>query len=496
MSDERDDTVLSEEAVGLAAGPGDESEQAVGEDNANVVFTVRQIARTRELLARLSGARRSVNFYPRGHVVVRDSLEALMKAISEFHSEGCDVPLAFFDDEVLLGEQLLAAESMIFDQLTRDMQSSGQTSVNFVQGLTLDELERAMQVLAMDSAQIEAAGGIEAVAEAASIPNVKIGTVAYARNPDDFITEISIQARETFTQALDAAHEFGEAVARGKTPSGDQVRDAVRGIVDNVLENRGAMLELSGLKSHDEYTYVHSINVTILSIALGSLISSNRRFLSSLGVGALMHDVGKMTLELEVLNKPGSLTEAEWALMRMHPVYGAEVAAGVRGLDRASIVVILEHHMRYDLDGYPERRLRRPQHIASRIVAIADAYDAMTSKRIYAAQHRHDEALEMLAENAGTAFDPALVRAFTQMLGMYPPRSLVRLSTGEVAVVFKPNEDIFAPWVRVITDKAGVFVEPFDVDLSDAEYAGGRKIGALLDPEAHDIEVDDFLLPS
>jgi len=490
MSDERD----TMNATAPTAAP-EHFERAVAPETTNVVFSAQQTARSRDLLARLSGSRRSVTFYPRGHVVVKDNLEALYKAISEYHREGFDVPLVFFDDEVMLGEQLLAAESVIFDQLIRDMQASGQTSVDFAQGMTPDELERAMQVLAMDHAQLEAAGGLEAVVAAAQIPNVKIGTVAFARD-HDFASEITMESQESYTKALDAVRAFGDKIERGKTPSVQEARQAVSSVVDNVLENKGAMLELSGLKDYDEYTFFHSVNVTILSIALGSLVSSNRRFLNSLGVGALMHDVGKMTVELEVLTKPGSLTAEEWAMMRMHPVYGAEVAAGMRGLDRSSIVVILEHHMRYDLDGYPERKPRRPQHLTSRIVAIADAYDAMTSKRTYAVAHRQDEAVEVLAKNAGTAFDPVLVRMFTQMLGMYPPRSLVRLTTGELAVVVKPNTDMLAPWVRVITDTDGVFIEPFDVNLADAVGAAGRKVEKCLDPRALSLDVDDFLLPS
>ena len=478
-------------AASPAAGPS--FERATVVEAQSVVYSSRQTSRTRELLARFSGARRSVTFYPRGHVVVKDNLEALWKAIQEFHSEDVDVPLVFFDDEVMLGEQLLAAESVIFDQLIRDMQASGMTSVNFRRGLTLEELERSMQVLSCDWNALEAKGGLEAAVAAANIPEVEIGTVAFARDADDFATEITMDGQFTYEQALDALRDFSLKQEHGKSPSVDNAREAVRSVVDNVLENKGAMLELSGLKDYDEYTFFHSVNVTILSIALGSLISSNRRFLNSLGVGALMHDVGKMTVELEVLNKPGSLSAEEWALMRMHPVYGAEVASGMRGLDRSSIVVILEHHMRYDLDGYPERRPRRPQHLTSRIVAIADSYDAMTSRRSYAVAHRQDEAVEVLAKNAGTAYDPVLVRMFTQMLGMYPPRSLVRLTTGEIGVVVKPNTDMLAPWVRVISDADGVFIEPFDVDLSDASSAGDRKVEVCLDPRALNIEVDDFL---
>ena len=481
----------------MAAAPsprnGEDFERAIGTDSDAVVYSVGQTSRARELLARLSGARRSVTFYPRGHDVVKENIAALMTAIDRYHSEGVDVPLVFFDNELLLGEQLLAAESVIFDQLIRDMSMSGETSVTFKQGLTLDELERAMQVLAADHSQLVAQGGLEATVAAANIPHVEIGTVAYARDAEDFESEIVAPKQDSYNDALDAVRSFGESMQKGKQFSADQARTAVRSVVDNVLENRGAMLELSGLKDYDEYTFFHSVNVTILSIALGSLVSSNQRFLNSLGVGALMHDVGKMTVELEVLNKSGSLSAEEWDLMRMHPVYGAEVAAGMRGLDRSSIVVILEHHMRYDLDGYPDRRPHRQQHLTSRIVAIADAYDAMTSRRPYAVAHRQDEAVDVLAKNAGTAFDPVLVRMFTQMLGVYPPRSVTRLTSGEIAIVTQPNSDILSPNVRVIADPEGTFITPYDLDLSDDVAAAGRKVEACLDPLALGINVDDFL---
>lgn len=496
MTDERDDTAHRAQKKDVTSAPDTSFERAVAQEGPGVVFDTNQTGRARELLARLGGARRSTTFYPRGHMVVRDNLTALMSAIQEYHNEGYDVPLVFFDNEVMLGEQLLAAESVIFDQLIRDMAASGETSVTFLRGLDIEELERAMQVLSADHTELEERGGLESVIETADMPHVQIGTVAFARELDDFASEMAVDAQTNYTKTLDAVRDFGKRIEKGKPPSVDQARDAVRSVVDNILENKGAMLELSGLKDYDEYTFFHSVNVTILSIALGSLISQNKRFLNSLGVGALMHDVGKMTVELEVLNKSGSLSSEEWDLMRMHPVYGAEVAAGMRGLDRSSIVVILEHHMRYDLDGYPDRRPRRAQHLTSRIVAIADAYDAMTSRRTYAVAHRQDEAVEVLAKNAGTAFDPVLVRMFTQMLGVYPPRSVALLTSAEIAIVIRPNMDILAPWVRVITDAEGTFVEPYDLDLSDAEAAAGRKVETCLDPRPLNIEVDDYLLPA
>jgi HD-GYP domain-containing protein (c-di-GMP phosphodiesterase class II) len=300
-------------------------------------------------------------------------------------------------------------------------------------------------------------------------------------------------ARSTYSNALDLMRELDRLVKSNRAASAERVRGVVRGLVDNILTNRHALVGLSGLKDHDEYTFFHSVNVAILSLALGSMLSSDRRFLNSLGVGALMHDIGKMAIDLDILNKPGALTSEEWDQVRRHPLVGAGVAASMPGLDRASIVVILEHHMRSDLEGYPQRRPPRKQHLSSRIVCLADAYDAMTSRRSYSDARLQDEAMEVLAKNSGSAFDPVLVRLFVQMLGVYPPRSVVRLSTGETGIVFKPGQaDVLRPHVRVFADAAGSIIEPYDVDLTSAGTAASR-IEACIDPTGLNVEVNDYL---
>ncbi len=457
------------------------------------VFNAAQVLRARELLARLSGARRAVRFYPPGHLAVHENVAGLMAVIREFHNEGVEVPLVFFDSEVLLGEQLLATESVMFDQLIRDMSSAGRTSVCFLPGLGIEELERAMAVLSADSATIEAEGGVQAAVEAADIPHVEIGTVAFARHAVETEHTEDSDADTTHTKALDVMRDYERQLGEDRTPTAADAIDVVKDIVDSVLTDRNAMLGMAVLKHYDEYTFFHCVNVAILSIALGSLISTSPRFLNSLGVGALLHDIGKMTVALGVLNKSGRLTADEWDLMRMHPLRGAEVAASMRGLDRSAIVAVLEHHMRYDLDGYPEREPRRAQQLTSRITAIADSYDAMTSRRTYSFAHLPDEAMEVLSRNAGTAFDPVLVRMFTQMIGVYPPRCVVRLSSGEVAIVVRESADMMAPVVRVITDDRATLVEPHDVDLSDAAAADGRRVELCLDPDALNIDVGDYV---
>lgn len=464
--------------------------------SSSVMYSARQVKRVREVLARLSGARHAIRFYPMAHPAVRESLATLMSLVRQYHSEGVDLQMTFFENEFLLGEQLLPEESILFDQLIRDMGELGLGTVTLLRGLTTDELERALPILASGSGDAPVLGGLDRVAAEANIPHVMLSSVTTVERGEQLTrpTDDHEAAQSSYVGALDLLRELDRLIKHNRMVSAEHVRGVVRSMVDNVLENRYAMLELSGLKDYDEYTFYHSVNVAILSLALGTMISTDRRFLSSLGVGALMHDIGKMTVDIAVLNKPGSLSSEEWSQVRMHPVYGAEAAALLPGLDKAAVPVILEHHMRYDLDGYPQRSPKRTQHIASRIVAVADAYDAMTSRRSYSAARLQDESMEVLLTNAGTSFDPVLVRLFVRMLGIYPPRSVVRLSSGEVGVVVKPHgEDVTSPTVRVFADPSGAFIEPVDIDLSDAVAAAGRRIDGCLDAAGLNVDVDDYL---
>jgi HD-GYP domain-containing protein (c-di-GMP phosphodiesterase class II) len=178
-------------------------------------------------------------------------------------------------------------------------------------------------------------------------------------------------------------------------------------------------------------------------------------------------------------------------VMRGHPVFGAQMVSHLPGADTSATVVILEHHMRYDGQGYPARKPWRQQHLASRIVAVADSYDAMTSARSYSAARVQDEAMSMLAKSAGTALDPALVRLFVRMLGVYPPRSVVRLSDGRVAVVLSPSaEDPLRPTVLAIAAANGDLVEPYALDLGREPAVS---VLACIDPKSLNVEVDDFV---
>lgn len=455
----------------------------------SVTYSTNQLKRVRQLLTRMYAAHRSARFYPMDHPATVEAIRGLGDVIRKYHEEGVDIALAFFEGELLLGEQLLPQESIIFDQLIREFTGMGAGSIVIHRGVDDAELSRMVSLLAAGSYEIERVGGIQRMSLEANLPNIEIGEVKVFERSED--SEDPEKAAGSYQDSIELMREVDALIRRNRTISPVKVKGVMRSMVDNVLSNRQAMLALTGLKSYDEYTFYHSANVALLSLALGSMITEDYRFLSTLGTGALLHDIGKMTIDLDILNKRGALSAEEWAMVREHPVCGAEQAVTVPGLDRFAIVIILEHHMRYDGSGYPQRSSARKQHLTSRIVAVADAYDAMTSQRSYSAARAPEEAMSILAQSAGTALDPVLTRMFVTMLGIYPPRTTVRLNDESTAIVVSPTEgDVLRPLVRVIADSEGVLIDPMDIDLSVQEEL---KISRSLDTATLNIDVEDFL---
>jgi HD-GYP domain-containing protein (c-di-GMP phosphodiesterase class II) len=464
---------------------------ASAEENPNVGtihYSSQQAARAKDVLARLYALRRAVQFYPMEHPSVTENVNSLADTIRKYHDEGVELQFAFFEGEIFLGDQLLAEESIAYDQLVKDMQAIGVGSLIFRAGVETGELARAAAVLGLDEAEAEAAGGVLAVTKDADLTHIQIGLVLAAE--PEFVGSEEEMAAHAFSEAVELVEEIDEALRKGVPVNPARVRGTVRTLINSVLNNRLLMLQLAGLKNYDEYTFYHSANVAILSLALGSVITKDEKFLSSLGTGALMHDIGKLAVGYEIINKPGQLTAEEWAAMQRHPALGAQTLALMPGVDRSAIVPVLEHHMRYDGKGYPKRTPAHPQNLASRIVAVADAYDAMTSRRSYSAARVQDQAMEQLVTGAGTTLDPVLVRLFVNMLGMYPPRTVVRLSTGEVAIVVRPTDgEPLKPVVRVITSATGDLVEPTDVLLVERD---DLTVDSTLDPRLLNIQVEDY----
>src|SRR5712691_576671 len=311
-------------------------------------------------------------------------------------------------------------------------------------------------------------------------------------------------AKRTYARSVAVTKEVINSIRMGRTANVKKVKRAVQAIVDQVLNNESSLVGLTTLRDYDEYTFTHSVNVCIFSVALGRKLSLSKLQLYDLGMAALFHDVGKSRVPLEVLNKEGGLTEEEWRIMQAHPWLGVLTLFGLRGygeIPYRGMVVAYEHHMKVDLTGYPKSIRGRTLSIYSKIVAVADGFDAATSRRVYQTKPiQPDQVLKEMWENPRRGYDPVIVKAFINLIGIYPVGTCVILDTYEVGLVQSANADVAAvhrPVVRIVATPDGALLHPGTVvDLSHRDEQGKfpRSIIKVSDPAKYGIQVSDYFV--
>jgi HD-GYP domain-containing protein (c-di-GMP phosphodiesterase class II) len=279
----------------------------------------------------------------------------------------------------------------------------------------------------------------------------------------------------------------------------------VQGIVDQILTEETSLIGLTTLRDYDEYTYTHSVNVCIFAVALGRRLGMTKLQLFDLGLSALMHDIGKSRVPVNLMQKSDDLSEAEWRQIAAHPWLGVLVLFQLRGqheeLSYRAMTVSYEHHMRGDLSGYPKVVRPRTMSMTSKIVAVTDGYDAATSRRVYqSTPYPPSAVLQEMRDNPRRGMDPVVVKAFINLLGIYPVGTLVVLDTFELAVVSSANpnpEALSRPIVRIVSDAQGtVVVPPLEVDLAYTDTSGEypRTIIKTADPDRYGINVGDYFV--
>jgi HD-GYP domain-containing protein (c-di-GMP phosphodiesterase class II) len=240
----------------------------------------------------------------------------------------------------------------------------------------------------------------------------------------------------------------------GKNVDIKQAKQLVSELAENVVKNPTALLWLTQLKNKDEYTSLHSLNVCVLSLFFGRSLNLPEEQLHTLGLGALLHDVGKLKVPTEVLNKPGRLSTEEFGVMKQHTVFGYELMKNRGELSNNALDIIIQHHERLDGSGYPYNLGHGQISHFSKLVSIVDVYDAITSKRVYHEETTPFNALNDIYKHREKEFDANLVEQFIKCLGIYPIGSLVELNTGQVGVVvFFSEKSHLSPTIMLILDE-------------------------------------------
>jgi putative nucleotidyltransferase with HDIG domain len=307
--------------------------------------------------------------------------------------------------------------------------------------------------------------------------------------------------KKTYFNAVSYTRGVINKIKSGEKVNIKKAKRVIETMVDHILEEEQLLLGMTAIKDYDEYTYHHSVNVSILSIALGQRLGLNRKTLTDLGMVALFHDIGKMDIPYEVLNKPSNFTDEEWKIIRKHPVWGVKALLKLKKLDpltTKSAIVSFEHHMNFDLSGYPRASKRFDLDFFSKIVCLADQYDAMTSSRVYSRiPMAPDKALSIMMERAGSQLDPLLFKFFINMVGVFPIGTVVMLNTKELGLVCESNQLFPArPRIMIIIDGKGSRVKGHVVDLTEKndQDAFVRSITRTMDPNKYKINLAEYLL--
>lgn len=462
----------------------------------------------RAFIISVYGALRAIKLYPVENAAVGKALDELTRATSEMVRHESEVEIRASGEFIFINGTRLRLELdnyASFSHLLSVFRAAGIGSVHIATVPVQRDWLVFLSLLQAPGQDAPSARYAQAIGRLESA-----GVTAFVLGPphdDDGEGDrerAKERAKKTYAQSVAVTKDLMASVRIGKSPSIKKIKRVVQGIVDQILNEETSLVGLTTIRDYDEYTFSHSVNVCIFSVAIGKRLGLGKLQLYDLGMAALFHDIGKSRVPIEVLNKSGGLTDEEWRQIAAHPWLGVLSLFHVRGaqeLPYRSMVAAYEHHMKGDLTGYPRPVRPRQMSMFSKIIAIADGFDAATSRRVYQTVPLSPaQVLQEMRDNPRRGMDPVLVKAFVNLTGIYPVGTLVVLDTFELGIVHAVNpiqEMLSRPIVRIVSDERGGLLNPgFLVDLADRNADGGflRTIIKTENPDRYGIRIGDYFV--
>ncbi|MGY8778722.1 MAG: HD-GYP domain-containing protein [Longimicrobiales bacterium] len=469
----------------------------------------------RKLLTSIFGALSALRLYPIENKAVQVALTELHDLVDGIVKVDGSAEVRVVGDFFFLNETRLRLDLTnfaTFGAFAKALHGHGIGAVEIVSGAERSEWAPFLSMLLRPATPEDPFGGFQERFEQAPVTHIRLRPASDVNlrlasdvnEPKDSEESVTA-AKRTYAQSVKVAKDVMGDMRLGKAVNVRKVKRAVQGIVDQILSNESSIVTMTTLRDFDEYTFTHCVNVSIFSVIIGQRLGLSRGQLYELGLGALFHDVGKQRLEVGVINKEGSLTDEEWKQLQEHPTEGLIFLFQMHGfadVPYRQMLMAYEHHMKIDLTGYPRNERDREPTLFSRIVAVADAFDAGTSVRSYQYEPwPPDAVLREMRDNPKRGFDKLLVKVLITATGVYPIGTLVILDTHELAIVSHVNADpdlLHRPKVRVVSDAVGLpLAQPKTIDLAESDPATGRAVHLIIkttDPQKYGIRVSDYLI--
>lgn len=460
----------------------------------------------KNLITRLFVLIKTAQNYAEGHAAVTPAIEQLLTVIENMHHMNAEAALWLKGGHLYLGELRLKPDSSIFDAFRFTMDEMKRCfigGIHFAPGISKDDISGFVQILLRVQAppSPESFNELQRLLHAEGITRIELEIltvmVDYSVSEDAVRMDSKSRARRVYFQAISAVDDIMSSAVKGKSLRLAKAKRVVQGMVDQLLSDPVDLISLTTFKCREKYTANHPVNVCILSVLLGLKAGLSKNRCCELGLTALCHDIGKTALPDAILNKETDLDPGEWQEIFKHPVLGVKLLMELKQFDPLNARLMagaFEHHLQYDFTGYPRLQYRK-MGLFSRIISIADDFDALTSSRVYRRDAKApDKVIRYMLSRSGKNYTPPLLKLFVNIIGIYPVGTILLLNSKEIAVVVKNKDSaatLGAPWVKLITNASG---EELDGEIVDTAQlaASGRSIQGIMDVAALGVDPAGF----
>ncbi len=442
----------------------------------------------RQVPQSFASAFKGLRLYPLQHPAIKRQLQTLQTALLTLAQETGEVSMGLLEGTLFLQNHLFAESTPAIGEITRLLNEFELQGFLFRNGVSGEELQVLLSALLKGT---ERGAALDRHLQDCGVLHIRaIAEILHEENEET--EEDGKNPRKVYGRALAVMESIFEDVRLGRIPSSSEATKVVKSMAQITLTEPHALFALSMLKDYDNYTFTHSVNVGVIALAVGRACGLSEQDLRILGMGGLLHDLGKLKIDKQIINKPGRLNEEEFTKIKKHPENGAALVAQMEGTTPEVIDIVLGHHIHHDRQGYPNAARKRPFSPLTHMVAIADTYDAMTTLRSYQRPMTPRRAIERLRVLAGGYLHPEYVEAFIESLGTYPVGSLVRLETNQIGlVIWVDTGDSDRVRLKILFDGDGNLLSIPE----RLEIHGSRppRIVAEVDPASKGIEVPTFL---
>lgn len=437
-----------------------------------------------QFLHAFSGVLNGLRLYPPQHPASIALHKTLWDTLHNLLQRQQNVTLGIIDETLYIGDQLYTDGIPAAEALAKQLEDVQIEGIEITTGLQQEQLR--------DFIELFSRGKLHGQTFDDTLNQQGISHIRHIKRSSESNGSAGNMAHKTYEQTISTIRDVCHEISNGQIPHTQKVTSTVDKMVSQMAKTPYAMLALNMIKDYDDYTYGHSVNVSIIALTIGRSSQLNAQSLNILGVGSLLHDLGKLKIDPNIIKKPGRLTQQEYEQVKLHPELGAEIARQMEAIDPRVIDIILGHHLHYDRCGYPQTALTEVHSELVDITTIADTYDAITTLRAYHRPSTPRQAIKIMQRLSGRQLNPHYLKQLELSLGSFPVGSLVRLVNNEIGLVVNMDSlNQENSTIRIVKDSAGQSIDPpYDIQVSNAS----RTIAGEVDPLTQNVNISSLLI--